>query len=160
MKLYEIHTTIAGTWDDHWNVLNEGPLFNYNLGTINDVATVAGFHSGRAVLLDDVDIAIEYGMSIDPFGNRGNWTESWAPFPDPNIVGEYCDIYYRGALVDRVVLASVDGGRATLPMPEKRDGKWIAMDRPYQLARLVDSFTSGREFEGYFKRSGIRKWPA
>lgn len=160
MKLYEIHKAIAETWDDHWNVITEGPLFNYDLGTIDEVATVAGYHSARAVLIDDVDIAIEYGMDVDAFGNREKWTESWAPFADPTIRAEYCDIYYRGALVDRAMLASVDGGRATLPMPELRDGAWVAMERPYQLARLVDSFSSGREFDDYFRRSGILKWPA
>ena len=160
MNLHEIYKTIIDTVDDHWNVINSGPQFNYSLGTIDDVATVTGYHETRAVLIDDVDIAIEYGMSDDPFDRKKNWTEDWAPFPDKKISAEFCDIFYRGALVDRTLLAIVDGGRATLPLPTKESGQWIAMDRPYHLARLVDSFNGGREFESYFERSGITKWPA
>jgi hypothetical protein len=160
MKLFEIRRSITETIDDHWSLIKVGPLFNYALGTTGDVATVFGYHSVRAVLAADIDIAIEYGMSSDPLDHRRVWTEEWAPFADPEIHGEYCDVYYRDALVDRVELATVDGSRATLPVPLRRDGEWVALDWPYQLARLVDSFEGGRDFEGYFSRSGIRKWPA
>ncbi|AWB88530.1 hypothetical protein C2138_02275 [Salinibacterium hongtaonis] len=122
--------------------------------------TVSGYHSARAVLVDDLDVSIEYGMTSDPFGSRENWTEPWSAFPDPKIRGEYCDVFYRGALVDRIHLASVDGGRATLPLPQRKDDEWVVMDWPFRVARLVDSFNNGNEFEDYVKRSGIRKLPA
>lgn len=160
MKLFEIRRIISDSWDDHWNVIREGPIYSYSLGTINELATVAGYHSARAVLLDDLDISIEYGMPSDPFDTRSNWTESWSSFPDPKISGEYCDVFYRGALVDRTHLASVDGGRATLPLPQRKDDEWITMDWPYQVARLIDGLNGGHDFADYFKRSGIRRWPA
>lgn len=158
MKLHELRSMITETWDDYWNVILEGPLYNYNLGNSGETATVAGWHSGRAVLMDDVDVAIEWGMPTSMFDRE--WKPEWSAFPDPVAHPEYCDILYRGSLVDRVEVASIDGGRAVLPIPTRRDDEWIAMDWPYHVARLVDSFSSGREFETYFERSGIRKWPA
>lgn len=60
----------------------------------------------------------------------------------------------------RIELARVDGGRATLPLPELYEGEWVAMDWPYKVAQLVDRLNGAHEFESYFERSGIRKWPA
>lgn len=160
MNLYDLRKTVAETWTDHWNLIDNGPLYNHAMGTVNDVATVTGFHNARAILLDDLDVAIEFGMPDDPFDARSNWTEDWAPFPDPKIRGEFADLFYRGALVDRVHLASVDGGRAILPLPERRDGEWITLDWPYEMARVVDDLSGSHDFVDYFARSGLRKWPA
>ena len=159
MKLYEIRQLITETEPDYWNVITSGPLFNYNLGNINEVATVAGWHYGRAVLIEDVDIALEYGMPAHAHAREG-WAPEWAQFPDPSASAEYCDVLYRGSIVDRVLLASVDGGRAVLPVPERREGGWIVMDWPYHLARLVDGFGGSCDFEEYFEHSEIEKWPA
>jgi hypothetical protein len=160
MNLYALRKLIGETWSDHWNLINDGPQYNYNLGTINDVATVTGWHHARAVLTEDVDVALEFGMTDDPFGHRENWRADWAPFADPKVSGEYCDVFYRGALVDRVHLVSVDGGRAILPLPHHREGQWTVMDWDYTVARLVDDLTGHREFATYFENSGIYKWPA
>ncbi|MDQ0649513.1 hypothetical protein QFZ53_003709 [Microbacterium natoriense] len=160
MQLHEIWAKISESWDEWWNYIPEGPLYNYNLGTSNGGASVFGWHDARAILNEDVDIAIEWGMSEDPFENRRDYKPEWAPFPDPTAHLCYADIFYRGALVDRVLMASVDGGRAYLPAPEHKDGKLIVMDRPYQLVRLINDITGTRDFESYFERSGIYKWPA
>jgi hypothetical protein len=160
VQLHEIWKTIGESWDEWWNYIPEGPLYNYNLGNSNDVANVFGWHDARAVLNEDVDIAIEWGMSADPFENRRDFTPEWAPFPDRSVSLFYADIFYRGSLVERVSLASVDGGRAYLPTPQMRDGQWITMDRPYQLARLISDIVGNTEFVSYFERSGIFKWPA
>lgn len=116
MKFYELRKQITEAYGDYWHHINGGSQFHYDLGTVNDLASVFGYHSARAVLLNDVDIAIEYGMTDDPL-DRQAWVADWAPFPDPNVHGKYADVFYRGALVDRVHLASVDGGRAFLPAP-------------------------------------------
>jgi hypothetical protein len=161
MHLHQLRAKIAATWDEHWNHIQGGPMFNYNLGTINDVATVAGWHSARAVLQEDVDIAIEYGMPDSAHRPNQDWVEEWSAFPDDKIRGEYADVFYRGSLVDRVHLASVDGGRAVLPLPDRREGQWIVLDWPYQVGRIVHELSCPSEsFEDYFRRSGITKWPA
>ncbi|TQK19110.1 hypothetical protein FBY40_1601 [Microbacterium sp. SLBN-154] len=160
MQLHEIWKEIIESHEGYWNYIPRGPLFNYNLGTSNGAAWVAGYHDARAVLLHDVDIALEFGMDSNIWQEREPAKPEWAPFADREVFFVWCDIMYRGSLVDRVELASVDGGRATLPFPEKRDGEWIVMDRPYHLARVIDDIQGGREFEEYFERSGIRKWPA
>lgn len=160
MQLHEIWAKISESWDEWWNYIPEGPLYNYNLGTSDGIATVLGWHDGRAVLNEDVDIAIEWGMSADPFESRRDFKPDWAPFPDRSVQLCYADVFYRGSLVERVSIASVDGGRAYLPTPEWRDDRWVVMDRPYQLVRLINDITDTREFESYFERSGIYKWPA
>lgn len=160
MQLHEIWDKISESWSDWWNYLPEGPLFNYNLGTTDDAASVFGWHEARAVLIEDVDIAIEWGMSSDPFDRRSDFKPEWAPFPDESVALCYADIFYRGSLVERVSIASVDGGRAYLPTPDRKDDQWIVMDRSYQLARVINDITDTRDFESYFERSGIRKWPA
>lgn len=160
MKQYELWNLITESWDTWWTYLPEGPLFNYNLGTSNGQATVWGYHDARAVLIEDIDVAIEWGMSSDPLEHRRDFTPEWAPFPDPTVELCFADIYYRGALVERISIASVDGGRMYLPTPEKHEGSWVVMDRPYQLVRVINDITNARDFESYFERSGIYKWPA
>ncbi|MBT9608143.1 hypothetical protein [Microbacterium sp.] len=161
MKLHEIRQEIRESMAEYWNYIPQGPLFNYNLGNSGDQAQVFGWHDARAVLEHDVDIALEFGMSDDPFDNKENWTEEWSQFPDNKIRAFYCDVFYRGALVDRVLLASVDGHRATLPLPARRPGGgWTVEDWPYQVARVVDDLHGHRDFEDYFRRSGIEKLPA
>lgn len=160
MQLHEIWAKIGESWGEWWNYLPEGPLFNYNLGNSGDEASVFGWHDARAVLIEDVDIAVEWGMSADPFENRRDYKPEWAPFADPSVAICYADIFYRGSLVERVSIASVDGGRAYLPTPKRKDDRWIVMDRPYQLVKLINDLTDSRDFEPYFERSGIYKWPA
>lgn len=160
MQLHEIWAKISESWDEWWNYIPEGPLYNYNLGTDNGAGSVLGWHDARAVLIEDVDIAIEWGMSEDPFERRSDYKPEWSAFPNP--VAHLCraDVFYRGSLVDRILIASVDGGRAYLPVPEHREGKLVVMDRPYQLVRLINDLTGTRDFDSYFERSGIHKWPA
>jgi len=160
MNLFEIRRLIIESWKDSWHYLPEGPLFNYNLGTAGDAATVLGWHDARAVLIEDVDVAIEFGLSADPFENRRDWSPEWAKFPDPTVQVEFCDIYYRNALVDRISMVRVDGGRALLPLPNRDDGRWIVFDWPYHLARVINDLQDHREFDSYFSRSGFYKWPA
>lgn len=160
MQLHEIWNKISESWDEWWNFIPEGPLFNYNLGTSNGTAAVLGWHDARAVLNENVNISIEWGMPEDPFENRRDYKPEWAKFPDPTAHLVYADLFYAGALVDRVLMASVDGGRAYLPVPKREGDRWVVMDRPYQLVRLISDISGSRDFDDYFKRSGIYKWPA
>lgn len=161
MKHYELWNAIIGSYDEYWHRIEQGPLYNYNLGMAGSDAVVAGWHDARAVMIDDIDIALEWGMSADPFDLRSNWHPDWAPFPDPSVSLCYADVFYRGALVERITMASVDGGRAYLPLPRRGDDdNWVVMDRPYQLARVISDIEGNRDFEDYFQRSGIYKWPA
>ena len=160
MNLFTLEQQITETWDERWHLLADGPQFHYNLGTVGNVASVFGYHSWRAVLNEDVDIAIEFGLNDDPSNDDGNWTAPWAPFPDESVHGRYADVFYRGALVDRELLASVDGGRAVLPIPSRQGKKWVASHWEHELARLVDELNGHSEFVDYFTRSGMEKIPA
>ena len=160
MQLHEIWAKISESWGEWWNYIPQGPLFNYNLGTSNGDASVLGWHDARAVLIEDVNIAIEWGMSDDPFEHRRDYKPEWAPFADRSVHLVYADIFYAGALVERIMMASVDGGRAYLPVPKLDGDRWIVLDRPYQLVRLINDITDTDDFDSYFERSGIYKWPA
>lgn len=159
MQLHEIRKEIEDTHSDYWTQI-DGPLFRYNVGLSNDSISHVGWHETRWILNHDIDIAIEFGLATDLFGTGGDLRPEWAPFPDPSVDTMYADVFYRNALVDRVVVAYVDGGRAVLPVPKRDADRWIAMDWPYQLARLVDDLMGHREFTNYFAQSGIYKWPA
>ena len=76
-------------------------------------------HKGaqRAVFKNDLNLRIEShhtdDLLVDPF------EEDWATqHPDPHAASYAFNIYYGATLVTFVVLVSVDGGRALLPLPE------------------------------------------
>lgn len=117
------------------------------------------------VYRDDVDLTIQWGLPARRLRHvttaRQLWDEHGA-FPDPSARTELADIFWRGNLVDRVELAVVDGGRATLPVgssqvigydhsrsAEEQEIRRVYWATQFQVAvaRLLD--TVG-EFERYF----------
>jgi hypothetical protein len=65
--------------------------------------------------------------------------EEWANrHPNPTAVGYWYELLYDGALIDRCVLVSVDGGRALLPLPNRRT-QTISRYH-YVVARIHDHF--------------------
>lgn len=161
MRQNELWNLIIESWDTWWTYIPDGPLFTYNLGNSNGHATVFGYHSARAVFIDDIDVALEWGMPEDPLEpNEGEFTAEWAPFRNPSIKLCFADVFYRGSLVERVSIASVDGNRVYLPTPEQQDDAWVVSDREFHLARVINDIAGKRDFETFFKRSGIVKWPA
>jgi hypothetical protein len=109
-------------------------------------------HHARATYRRDISLGLAWGL---PYERGAPWEEEWtAQFPDPKIRGYWADIVWNGTPIDRVLLLSVDGGRAFLPAPPF--GTMAVHELNFDVARLVDGLT-GRlsEFHSYFTRSGI-----
>ena len=68
-----------------------------------------------------------------------DFREAWANgFPDPKATAYYYDIYYGSSLIDQIVLISVDGGRANLPLPQSIVDLRVSKLH-YQIAKIFDS---------------------
>lgn len=75
------------------------------------------------------------------------------------------DVFWRGVLVDRYVLAHVDGGRGLIPMPYgARSGHYPTVNiRQVQVAKLISAIEHGHDdpIDGILKRAGFeveRDW--
>ena len=170
MELNELREIIIQTNDDFWHQLEIGPFYHDRIYVAGDLDFEGTSHSHyeRAVLISDVDISLEWGMDAD---GREKESHAWADaasFPDPTIRSQVVDVFYRGALVDRTSVISVDGGRAYVPQYktvrtdagephvfkdatfEYRATRWN-----YYLTQLINQLAGHRDFESYVVRSGI-----
>jgi hypothetical protein len=169
VQLPQIYLSIEPTGPAHWNAITFGPMFHQNLsssssGQGGSVVRVAQ-HGTRAVLNDDVDISIEFGMDAAAIQIDAllDWVKP-ASFQYDNARPFFVDLFYRGALVDRVIAVWIDEYRAALPLPYSvtADGgvvgalpTWHVSRRSFLLVRLIDQLRGGLEFDRYFALSGL-----
>ena len=80
-----------------------------------------------------------------------SFNESWAiKYPDPTASSYWYDLYYDSALIDRLILVSIDGGQAELPMP---DPTTLEVDPlAYKVAQIFDKHNTLEEYMG---RAGL-----
>jgi hypothetical protein len=155
MDLFALRKLITESRDEEWHTVKNGPYFHDGFG---EVQSAEGHylehqtHYYRFVLMSDVDVSIEFGMSLDSDRNAVSLKGfGWDfTFPDESLRREFIDIFYRGALVDRLLVLDVDGGRSTLPIARKIDGEWAVLGWEHDLVALVDSLGGNSEFNGYF----------
>lgn len=77
--------------------------------------------------------------------------EDWATkHPDSTAYRVTYEIYYGASFVKEVLMVSVDGHRATLPLPDRKTLKVSAQD--YSFAQIVDQLGT---LEEYMQRSGL-----
>lgn len=77
--------------------------------------------------------------------------EEWATkHPDPKAYREIYGIYYGSSFIEERLLVTVDGFRATLPLPKIKTNKIKQQD--YQFARIVDRNDS---LDEYIRRAGL-----
>ena len=79
------------------------------------------------------------------------WTEK---FPDKNA---YRDIYvlcYNGNPITEYFFVSVDGGRASLPIPKSPECLTVSKEL-FVLGKLINSITGCSNYEMYFSRAGF-----
>ena len=94
---------------------------------------------------DDPQLRIQEGNSSAPF------QESWATnFPDPAAFKVVYDVFYNSSWIKTVTLVSVDGGRATIPMPTTPTSNEIDLE-DYLFARIV----SPNNLDDYIRRAGF-----
>jgi hypothetical protein len=178
VQLFELEKIFEETSSVHWEVITGGPTFlhGYRVGGSQNEARISGVeeHYSVAVLRADIDLRIAWGYDPD-FGRREEYSYfKEHTFADPAVSTELGDVFYRGALVQRHWLLSVDGSRALLPMPTARhkdgaslisedpnDYEQFVTQRQVNFARLVNDLReSYADFEEYLRRSGFVVDPA
>jgi hypothetical protein len=138
VDLYRIQNElIADRAAEAWFTPNiAGPFFHYRwtYGTASGSegwSHVIGEHHSHAVLREVPSLTMGWGLEVD--GEDRQRRFDWAAnFPDPTVRPFWVDFFWNNALIDRVELASVDGGRGTIPMPHY--GKTVT---DYELAVAV-----------------------
>lgn len=174
MQLYELEQIFEETSSDHWEVTSGGPMFLHGYQVTSwpgNEPQITGVeeHVSIAVLRGDIDVRIAWGYDPD-FGRKEEYNYfKEHTFPDPSVYVRLADVFYRGALVQRHWLLSVDGARALLPMPTARkkngasitshdpnDFEWFVTQRKVNFARLVNGLEERfSDFDDYLRRSGF-----
>lgn len=78
--------------------------------------------------------------------------EDWATnHPDPNAYRVIYELYYGSSFIEEKLLVSVDGHRATLPLPDIKTSEVDPED--YHFAKIVDQLDTLSE---YMERSGLK----
>lgn len=125
MDLFTIQNDlIARSTADAWfNPKIPGPTFRYSWqygysGSDGPVSYITGEHYSHAVHRQHPNLTIAWGLDVEdlhhPRKRRFEWAEQFA---DTSVDAFWADFFWNGALIDRVELASVDGGHGTIPMP-------------------------------------------
>jgi hypothetical protein len=181
MQLSELETILEGTSPDDWEVISGPPTFLHGYmvspgpGKVpsgqdpepQQVTTVEE-HFSIAVLRADIDVRIAWGYQPYFDEKEDAYYFEKHPFPDPLVIAVLADVFYRGALVQRHWLVSVDGAHALLPMPTPRvrdaaeitpsdpEGyEWFVTERKVNFARLIHELDKFDKFEPYMRRSGF-----
>lgn len=170
MNLFKLRELIIHSTIDDWHNVTVGPYFTDAPDIDNDTVEQ---HSELMVYRHDIDLTIQHGIRARRFGHVEKVTQLWqdAHFPDPTVYVEFVDVFWRGVLVDREHVVTVDGGRASIPLgtkttlnynpdgpqPETFEFEYSATTWQTALARLVDG---DRDWADYTKRAGIVIKPA
>lgn len=86
-----------------------------------------------------------------PIDLEHTFDEPWATrHEDKHAYKVVYDVYYMDSLIKSVTLVSVDGFRATIPMPKERNSTEISAEE-YAFAKIV----SPARLEEYIQRSGL-----
>jgi hypothetical protein len=161
MDYHEIREILRSSAAGHWLRIAHGPLF---LDAWAGIARGDGddaFHSefishySRAVYGPMVELAIAWGCPQDR-----DLSFEWAHWPDPSVDREYVDILWNGAIVDRYLGLSVDGGRAFLPQPaaDVLNEEYVAeriTETQDNLFRIIAGLEQRNEHDTYLKQAGF-----
>jgi hypothetical protein len=178
VTLEELLNTIALSDVDDWNVMtcwgaDAGPSFLYDLDVWTSGDDKQGLavreHGLRASYKRDVSIGLACGLPFMPLGNgsgqdlRFDWVRS---FDEPITHGEWLDLFWNGALIDRHLVLLVDGGQAMLPNPRASlvESRQMTQERfadtvsarAVAIARLVHCFEHRPDdFDRYLEMAGF-----
>lgn len=128
MKLTDVEGILATSSQDDWIVDDESGSFTYK---------------------NDLNLRIERADydSFRPFN------EPWAVnHPDPSAKAIEYTVKYGASFVEKQTLVSVDGHRATLPMPKSIDNL-VVKKSDVNFAKIVNI---GDQVDEYLKRSNLR----
>lgn len=128
MKLEEVKQILATSSQDEWIVDDESGSFTYK---------------------NDLNLRIERA----DFESYRSFNEPWATnHPDSSAKAEDFTVKYGASFVDKHTLVSVDGHRATIPMPETSDSEYVTKE-DVNFAKIVDI---GGRVDEYLQRSNLK----
>ena len=118
------------------------------LATSSQNEWIVDDETGSFTYKDDLNLRIERAE----YDKSNSFNEDWATgHPDSKAEKVNYTVKYASSFVARETLVSVDGGRATLPMPDVKTKKIVSSD-DMNFAKIVD--VSDRTDE-YIERSGL-----
>ena len=125
MNLREYASAIKETTERDWNIItcwgfSAGPsylerssVWTTGKGEISNIEVES--QGMVTALKTNLSISIAWGITSNP-----DFKEEWAnQFPDPSASSHMVDFFYNGSLVFRDIYVSVDGGRCSLPLPDR-----------------------------------------
>lgn len=128
MKLVDVKKVLKESTQEEWIVDDESGSFTYK---------------------DDLNLHIERA-DYDTFRD---FNEPWAKsHPDPKAVTVEYVVKYGSSFVDKYTLVSVDGHRATIPMPKSISDLRVN-EADVNFAKIVDV---GDRVDEYLERSKIK----
>jgi hypothetical protein len=164
----EIRKTITASSPDDWAVIAaDGLTFLARFGGVSSRKQhwlETDSHVCLAVYKADIDLRLAWGLTL----GEGLEFDGFN-FADSSITRQAVDGFWRGALVTRWYVLSVDGHRGYLPDPHPahagpgegaRDSgtvRWTAKASEVALARLLQAqvHEGGRDFDSYMEQAGI-----
>jgi hypothetical protein len=169
MTLKELLDAIISSSKTDWNTIvcwgaQSGPSYHNQFEffeVYNGQKNVlhSNSHGMVASYKPDVSVTIAWGLVASK-----DFNEPWATnFPDSHASSHHVDVFFNNALVYRDLYVSVDGGRAKLPLPRRRDDLVVPRGY-YTFIKLLDGMEGYiSDYERYFKRAGLRiidaEWP-
>jgi hypothetical protein len=171
MCLTELRGLIANTTSTDWLVV-DGPLFHEATSVMPSNTTghpVVDRPASRAILVSNIDVAIEWGLQAragEHTKNAREWTRD-AGFSNKTVLPVHVDVFFRGSLVDRVTAIWVDDLSALLPAPHLKPqdamsdlgftnvAAWRVGRWSHALCRLVDALEEGTRFDDYIAATGF-----
>ncbi len=100
---------------------------------------------------EDPDLRIEHEHNTN-YLHSDDFREKWAnKFPNSHASSYYFDLYYGPTRLRRFLLVHVDGGRASLPIPQSPVDLRVD-NASLNFARIFDNLGT---LDDYFSKSGL-----
>lgn len=118
MKLDDVRAILISSSPEDWHQPGGWPTYHDWLSPLVD-GDPPGVHDQYAVYRPDVRLTAAWGMDTPGDTNPHDPDAApWATFADRKVTSVLVDVFYCGALVERLDGAVVDGGHALLPYPK------------------------------------------
>lgn len=146
------------------------------IGASEHISLDVDSHDRKVVLRQDIDISIAWGRDPNGTGSSSSARErvltfDWAEkFFDSKVYAVEVEIFYRGNLIRREEILSVDGHRGYLPFPHTRrkagspeigvdaeDFYYSVTPEEVKFARLMDQLANrgSRDFDQLLSTAGF-----
>lgn len=158
MDLFTIqHRYIADSSEESWyKVAAQGTYYRHSWSHgCGGESRIESEHRRMAVYRPDPSLTIAWGMQAD--GEEPRTAYDWSQgFPNTAVWPIFADVFWCGALIDRVELARIDGAHGIIPLPN-----YANEVTHYELAVafLLHALQEGRNHDNpgrYVERLGFK----